>query len=40
MALPEEICRCQTTPCGYGYDPDCGDRRGKIPKKTRFEGLP
>ena len=27
-------------PDGYIYDPDRGDRRGKIPKGTRFEDLP
>lgn len=26
--------------CGYIYDPDRGDRKGKIPKGTAFENLP
>jgi rubredoxin len=26
--------------CGCLYDPDRGDRKGKIPKGTSFEGLP
>jgi rubredoxin len=26
--------------CGYIYDPDRGDKKGKIPKGTAFENLP
>jgi len=40
MANPEEMYQCQTVNCGYVYDPDRGDRRGKIKKGTRFEDLP
>ena len=40
MASPEEMYQCQTVNCGYVYDPDRGDRRGKIAKGTRFEDLP
>ncbi|MBW1869288.1 MAG: rubredoxin [Deltaproteobacteria bacterium] len=40
MAAPEEMYQCQTTNCGYIYNPDKGDRKGKIPKGTRFEDLP
>jgi rubredoxin len=40
MAEPEEMYQCQALTCGYIYDPDRGDRRGKIPKGTRFEDLP
>ena len=40
MANPEEMYQCQTTSCGYFYNPDKGDRKGKIPKGTRFEDLP
>ncbi len=40
MATPEEMYQCQTTSCGYIYNPDKGDRKGKIPKGTRFEDLP
>ena len=40
MATPEEMWQCQTTSCGYIYNPDKGDRKGKIPKGTRFEDLP
>lgn len=40
MAEPEEIYQCQTVNCGCLYDPDRGDRRGKIPKGTCFKDLP
>lgn len=40
MAQPEEMYQCQTTNCGYIYNPDKGDRRGKIPAGTRFEDIP
>jgi rubredoxin len=40
MAQPEEMYQCQTASCGYIYDPDRGDRRGKIPKGTQFKDLP
>lgn len=40
MANPEEMWQCQTTNCGYIYNPDKGDKKGKIPKGTRFEDLP
>jgi rubredoxin len=40
MAAPEEMWQCQTATCGYIYDPDRGDRKGKISKGTRFEDLP
>ena len=39
MAAPEEMWQCQTVSCGYIYNPDRGDRKGKIPKGTRFEDL-
>jgi rubredoxin len=32
--------QCQTTNCGYIYNPEKGDRKGKIPKGTPFEDLP
>lgn len=32
--------RCMTTNCGYMYDPSRGDKKGKIPKGTKFEDLP
>ena len=40
MAEPEEIYQCQTTNCGYMYNPDKGDRKGKIAKGTAFADLP
>ncbi len=40
MASPEEMYQCQTTNCGYIYDPDRGDRKGKIKKGTSFKDLP
>jgi len=36
----DEIYRCQTPNCGYLYNPDKGDRKGKIPKGTSFADLP
>jgi hypothetical protein len=30
MAEPEEMCQCQTVNCGCIYNPDKGDRKGKI----------
>jgi rubredoxin len=35
----EEIWQCQTSNCGYLYDPERGDRKGKIPRGVRFEDL-
>lgn len=40
MAKPEEMWQCQTTNCGYVYDPDRGDKRKKIPAGTKLEELP
>lgn len=40
MANPEQIYQCQTVNCGYIYNPDKGDRKGKIEKGTAFEDLP
>lgn len=40
MSRPEDMWQCQTLNCGYIYDPDRGDRKGKIPKGTKFEDLP
>ena len=40
MSLPEDMYQCQTMNCGYIYDPDKGDRKGKIKKGTKFEDLP
>ena len=40
MAEPEEMYQCQTLNCGYIYNPDKGDRKGKILKGTQFKDLP
>ncbi len=40
MARPEDMWQCQTVNCGYIYNPDKGDRKGKIPKGIKFEDLP
>ena len=40
MAKYEDMWQCQTANCGYIYDPDRGDKKGKIPKGTKFEDLP
>jgi rubredoxin len=40
MVQPEEMYQCQSASCGYIYNPDKGDRKGKISKGTRFEDLP
>jgi rubredoxin len=40
LAQPGDIYQCQTTNCGYMYNPDKGDRKGKIPKGTSFDDLP
>lgn len=40
MSRPEEVYQCQTVNCGCLYDPDRGDRRGKVSKGTHFKDLP
>jgi len=40
MDSSKELWQCQTASCGYIYNPDKGDRKGKIPKGTMFEELP
>jgi rubredoxin len=32
--------QCQTTSCGYIYNPEKGDKKAKIPKRTSFNELP
>ncbi|WP_299984015.1 rubredoxin [Desulfobacula sp.] len=39
MAEPKDMYQCQTVNCGYIYNPDKGDRKGKIVKGTKFEDL-
>lgn len=40
MARPEDMWQCQTTNCGYIYNPDKGDRKGKISAGVLFQDLP
>jgi len=40
MARPEDMWQCQTVNCGYIYNPDKGDRKGKIAKGTLFQDIP
>ena len=40
MVEPKDMYQCQTVNCGYIYNPDKGDRKGKIAKGTKFEELP
>lgn len=40
MSNPEDMWQCQTNNCGYTYDPERGDRKGKIPKGVKFQDLP
>ena len=39
MAKAEEMYQCQSVNCGCIFDPDKGDRRGKIPQGTCFADL-
>lgn len=39
-ARPEDMWQCQTVNCGFIYNPDRGDRKGRIPKGVLFEDLP
>lgn len=40
MADPKDMFQCQISNCGYIYDPERGDRKGKVPKKTKMKELP
>lgn len=40
MAEARDMWQCQMASCGYIYNPDKGDRKGKIPAGVRFEDLP
>lgn len=40
MSDPHEMYQCQIANCGYIYDRNRGDRKGKIPKGVAFEDLP
>ncbi len=39
MVAPEEMFQCQMVNCGYIYNPDKGDRKGKIAKGTQFKDI-
>ena len=39
MGKPEEMFQYQTVNCGCLYDPDRGDRRGKVPKGVQFKDM-
>jgi rubredoxin len=39
MVEPKDMFQCQTATCGYIFNPDKGDRKGKIKKGTQFEDL-
>ncbi len=36
----DSLSRYECQPCGYVYEPDKGDAKGKIPPGTSFEDLP
>ncbi len=40
MPKPEEMYQCQTVNCGFFYNPEKGDRRGKVAKGVGFDHLP
>ena len=40
MTAPKDMWQCQTSNCGYIYDPSRGDRKGRIAKGVKFEDLP
>ncbi len=40
MAKPEDMHQCQTSNCGYIYNPDKGCKKGKVPAGTCWDDLP
>lgn len=40
MADAKDMWMCQVANCGYIYNPDKGDKKGKIKAGTKFEDLP
>lgn len=40
MVEPKDMWQCQTVNCGYIFNPEKGDRKGKIKKGVKFEDLP
>ncbi|WP_031481628.1 rubredoxin [Maridesulfovibrio frigidus] len=39
MAEPSEMYQCQVSNCGFIYNPEKGDRKGKIEKGIQFKDL-
>jgi len=37
---PKEMRQCQGPTCGYIYNPEKGDKKGKIPRDVKFNELP
>lgn len=40
MLEPKDMWQCQTVNCGYIFNLEKGDRKGKIKKGVKFENLP
>ncbi len=40
MSDNKSMWQCQVSNCGYIYNPEKGDKKGKIPPGTAFEDLP
>jgi rubredoxin len=40
MAKPEEMCQCQTSNCGYIYNPDKGCKKRKVAAGTCWAEVP
>lgn len=40
MSAEPKMWQCQNHNCGYIYNPEKGDKKGKIPKDVPFEELP
>lgn len=40
MARPEETYQCQTSNCGYIYNPDKGCKKRKVEPGTSWEDVP
>lgn len=40
MTEPKDMYQCQMANCGYIYNPDKGDRKGKVIKETKWTELP
>lgn len=40
MANPEEMYQCQTSNCGYIYNPNRGCKKGQVAKGTYWADMP